>query len=195
MIWQGLTHPVWSYYTLLRGLPRLRTVEHYTNNTDMKFVSGFVGNRLGGTLDWEYCKQVKEIWTVPIVLKGILHPKDAEKAVEVGLDGIYVSNHGARQFNGALTALEALPGIVDAVKGEVPILFDSGIRSGLDVMRALYLGADFVFSGRPFIWGVAALGRYGADHVGNILIDDLKNNMVQLGAKDISELRKAKVIW
>ena len=81
----------------------------------MKFVSGFVGNRLGGTLDWEYCKELKAHWDGPVVLKGILHPKDAEKAIEIGLDGIYVSNHGARQFNGALPAIKALPEIVFTV--------------------------------------------------------------------------------
>jgi L-lactate dehydrogenase (cytochrome) len=192
LLWQGFTHPIWSYHTLKRGLPRLRTVEHYTNNTDMKFVSGFVGNRLGGTLDWGYCQELKETWKGPVVLKGILHPDDAKKAIEIGLDGIYVSNHGARQFNGAITAIEALPGIVDVVKGKIPILFDSGIRSGLDAMRALYLGADFVLAGRPFIYGVAALGKYGGDHVAHILIDDLKNNMVQLGVRNVEELREMK---
>jgi len=194
LLWQGLTHPVWSYHTLMRGLPRLRTVEHYTNNTDMKFVSGFVGNRLGGTLDWDYCQELKETWKGPVVLKGILHPEDAKKAMEIGLDGIYVSNHGARQFNGAITAIEALPEIVNTVKGKAPILFDSGIRSGLDAMRALYLGADFVLAGRPFIYGVAALGKYGGDHAAHILIDDLKNNMVQLGVRNLQELRKAEAV-
>ena len=190
-IWQGLTHPVWSYHTLRRGLPRLRTVEHYVNNSDMKFVSGFVGNRLGGTLDWHYCKELKEAWGGPVVIKGILHPQDAQKCIDIGMDGIYVSNHGARQFNGAIAAIEALPAIVDQVNGRVPILFDSGVRSGLDVMRALYLGADFVLVGRPFIWGVAALGQYGGDHVANILMDALQNNMVQLGATNFEQLRAA----
>ena len=152
-----------------------------------------MGNRLGGTLNWDYCQELKKLWKGPIVLKGILHPKDAEKALATGMDGIYVSNHGGRQFNGAVTAIEALPEIVKAVKGKLPILFDSGIRSGLDVMRALYLGADFVLAGRPFIYGVAALGKLGGDHVANILIDDLKNNMVQLGVRDLVELRNAEV--
>lgn len=158
----------------------------------MKFVSGFVGNRLGGTLDWDYCKKLKDTWKGPVVLKGILHPEDAQKAMDSGLDGIYISNHGARQFNGVISAIEALPDMVSVVNGKVPILFDSGIRSGLDVMRALYLGADFVLAGRPFIYGVAALGKYGGDHVAHILMDDLKNNMVQLGVRNLEELRKVK---
>ncbi len=195
MIWEGMTHPLWSFYTLKNGLPRLRTVEHYTNNNDMKFVSGFVGNRLGGTLDWDYCKRVKDLWgDNPVVLKGILHPEDAAKAVDIGMDGVGVSNHGARQFNGAPATIEALPAIVKAVGGRVPIVFDSGIRTGLDVMRALYLGADFVLAGRAFIYAVAALGKYGGDHAAHILIDDLKNNMVQLGVKNLGELRRADIV-
>lgn len=192
MIWEGITHPTWSYYTLRNGLPRLKTVEYYTNNTDFKFVSGFVGNRLGGTLDWEYCKRLKEIWgDGPVLLKGVLHPKDAAKAIEIGLDGIYVSNHGARQFNGAPSAIEALPKVAKEVNGKVPIIFDSGVTTGLDIMRALYLGADFVFAGRAFIAAVSALGKYGGDHAAHIFIDDLQNNMVQLGVTNIEELRKA----
>ena len=189
MIWEGITHPTWTYYTLQNGLPRLRTVEHYTGNSDLKFTSGFVGNRLGGTLSWDYCKALKEEWDGPVILKGILHPEDAAKAIEIGLDGIGVSNHGARQFNGAPAAIEALPAIVREVAGKVPIIFDSGIRTGLDMMRALYLGADFIMAGRPFIYGVAAIGEYGGDHVAHILIDDLKNNMVQLGVTSVTELR------
>lgn len=191
MIWQGITHPAWAWQTLMHGLPRLRTVEHYTNNNDMKFVSGFVGNRLGGTLDWDYCRALKEVWDGPVILKGILHPDDAAKAIEVGLDGIGVSNHGGRQFDGAPAAIDALPVIVRQVNGRVPIVFDSGIRTGLDVMRALYLGADFVMLGRAFVAAVAAVGKYGGDHAAHILIDDLKNNMVQLGVANLEELRAA----
>lgn len=194
LIWDGITHPVWSWQTLMHGLPRLRTVEHYSGTRDLKFTSGFVGNRLGGTLDWKYCEELKKAWNGPVVLKGILHPDDAKKAIVIGLDGIYVSNHGGRQFDGTITAIEALPNIVKVVKGKVPILFDSGVRSGLDVMKALYLGADFVFVGRPFVYGVSGLGKLGGDHICNILTDDLKNNMVQLGVRNINELRNADII-
>lgn len=189
MIWEGMTHPTWSFYTLKRGLPNLRTVSQYTGNRDMKFTSGFVGNRLGGTLDWKYCEELKAAWDGPVVLKGVLHPEDAKKAIEIGLDGVGVSNHGARQFNGAMPAIDTLPAIVEAVNGRVPIIFDSGVRTGLDIMRALYLGADFVLLGRAFIYGVAALGKYGGDHAAAILIDDLTNNMTQLGVRTIAELR------
>ncbi|MCA0153451.1 alpha-hydroxy acid oxidase [Winogradskyella vincentii] len=189
LIWDGIKHPKWSYNTLKRGLPRLRTIQDYSEQTDFKFVSGFVGNRLGGTLDWDYCNAIKDYWDGPVLIKGILHPKDAEKAIEIGLDGIWMSNHGGRQFNGAPASIEALPDITNIVNKRVPILFDSGIRTGLDVMRAIYLGADFVMLGRPFLYGVAALNKYGPDHVAHIINDDLKNNMVQLGVSNIDELK------
>lgn len=188
MIWEGVTHPAWTIATLKNGLPRLRTVEAYAKHSNMQFVSNMVGNRLGGTLSWDYCKLLKEEWDGPIILKGVLHPKDAEKAVAIGMDGIVVSNHGGRQFNGAMTSIEALPAIVKAVNGRTKILFDSGVRTGLDVMRALSLGADFVLLGRGFVYGVAALGQYGGDHVTEILMDDLKNNLVQLGMENIKQL-------
>lgn len=190
MIWEGITHPTWALETLRHGLPRLRTIEEYTAYQSMKFVSGFVGNRLGGTLSWEYCKELRSEWDGPIILKGVLHPNDAAKAVSVGLDGIIVSNHGGRQFNGAPASIDALPAIVGKVGNKTKILFDSGVRTGLDLMRALHLGADFVLLGRAFVYGVAALGKYGGDHTVEILMNDLKNNMVQLGVKSLNELKK-----
>ncbi|MEO0474295.1 MAG: alpha-hydroxy acid oxidase [Bacteroidota bacterium] len=189
LIWEGITHPAWTYNSLVHGMPRLRTVEHYTKNNNLKFVSGFVGNRLGGTLSWEYCRELVEAWDGPVVLKGVLHPEDAAKAVDAGMDGILVSNHGARQFNGAVAAIDALPTIVERVNGQIPVLFDSGVYTGLNIMRALYLGADFVLMGRGFVYGVAALGQYGGDHVANLMMDDLRNNMVQLGVGSIAELK------
>lgn len=190
LIWQGITHPTWTIQTLKNGLPKLRTIEAYTDYKNMKFVSGYVGNRLGGTLSWDYCKALREEWKGAMVLKGVLHPADAHTAIEVGFDGIVVSNHGGRQFDGAPTSIEALPLLVKEVKHKTTILLDSGVRTGLDIMRALSLGADFVLLGRAFMYGVAALGRYGGDHVVEVLMDDLKNNMVQLGVESIGELRR-----
>jgi len=194
MIWEGITHPTWAMQTVRRGLPRLRTVETYASNTDLKFVSGFVGNRLGGTLDWDYCQRVKEVWDGPVILKGVMHPADAEKCIEIGLDGIGVSNHGARQFNGTTSSISALPHIAKVVNGRVPIIFDGGVRTGLDIMRALYQGADFVMAGRPFVAAVAAVGQYGGDHAAHIFTDDLQNNMVQLGVAEVSGIREADVV-
>ena len=187
-LWQGITHPVWTWHTLKRGLPKLRTVVTYSQFQDMMSVGKFVRSRLGGNLSWEICEELKAYWPGPVVLKGVLHPADAERAIAIGLDGVVVSNHGGRQFDGAPAAIDALPEIVRVAKGKMAILMDSGIRTGLDILRALSLGADFTLLGRAFIYGVAALGEYGGDHVIEILRDDLKNNMIQLGVEQLADL-------
>ncbi len=193
-IWQALTHPAWMMATLRNGLPRLRTIEKYAGVGSIGDTSGFVGRNLGGTLSWDYLKKVREAWKGPLVLKGLLHPADAEKAVAIGVDGIGVSNHGGRQFDGAPAAIEALPGIVDVVNGRSRILFDSGIRSGLDIIRALALGADFVLLRRAFIFGVAAFGESGGAHAAEILLADLKSNMAQLGVTTIDEIKQLQPV-
>ncbi len=187
-IWEGIIHPHWTIPTLRRGFPKLRTVATYSEFKSMKSVGEFVAKELGGTLSWEYCKELRDDWKGNIIVKGLLHPEDANEAVKIGMDGIVVSNHGGRQFDGAPTAIEALPEIVKNVKGKTAIIFDSGIRTGLDIMRALSLGAEFVLLGRAFIYGVAALGKYGGDHAVEILMDDLKNNMIQLGIASLDDL-------
>ena len=148
----------------------------------------FIGQQLGGTLDWEYLESVREEWDGPVALKGILSVIEAERAVSMGYDGIMVSNHGGRQFDGSPAAISVLPGISSAVGDRAVILFDSGVRGGLDIARALALGADFVMLGRAFMYGLSALGRKGGDHVARILVEDLKNNMTQLGCRTLAEL-------
>lgn len=187
-LWDGITHPVWSYHTLKRGLPKLRMVEGYSEFKSMMSVGAFVRRKLGGNISWEMCKELRDLWEGPMIVKGLLHPEDAEEAVKIGADAIVVSNHGARQFDGAPTSIEALPEIVRLVKGRTGIIFDSGIRSGLDILKALSLGAEFVLCGRAFIYGVAALGALGGDHAFGILKDELINNMMQLGVEDLSLL-------
>lgn len=189
-IWQGITHPAWSLATLRAGLPRLRTVASYSPSNDLKAVEEFVRFKFRGDLDWEYVKEVRNLWEGPIVLKGLLHPEDAEKAIAIGMDGIGVSNHGGRQFDGAPAAIDALPAMVEVIKGKAAILFDSGIRSGLDMIRAFALGAEFVLLGRAYMYGVAALGKYGPEHTTAILKADLINNMEQLGIKTIEEAQQ-----
>lgn len=193
LIWEALTHPKWTAQTLRNGFPKLRTIEDYADFDTMMSVGAFVQNQLGGNLSWDYCRAIQEEWDGPVLLKGLLHPADAEKAVEIGLDGIIVSNHGGRQFDGAPAAISALPEIVRVAKGKTAIVFDSGIRSGLDILRALHLGAEFVLMGRAFLYGVAALGEYGGHHVVELMMDDLKNNMYQLGVKELNEIANAQL--
>ncbi|MEM6803757.1 MAG: alpha-hydroxy acid oxidase [Bacteroidota bacterium] len=193
-IWQGITHPAWSLATVMNGLPRLRTVEAYANSKDMAVVVEFVRFKFRGDLNWEYVEAVREKWKGPMVLKGLLHPEDAKKAVQIGVDAIGVSNHGGRQFDGAPAPIDILPEMVAAVGGKIKVIYDSGVRSGLDMLRAFALGADFVLCGRAYMYGVAALGKYGGEHTTAILKDDLKNNMAQLGISHISEARDISLL-
>lgn len=189
LILDGLLHPKWTIATIKNGLPRLRTVESYANNNSLKFVSKFVGNRLGGIIDWKYIELIRSKWEGPLILKGVLHPDDALKAKQIGCDSVYVSNHGARQFDGGVSPLNQLIKIRHAVGPEYPLIYDSGIRSGLDIMKAIYSGADLVFVGRPFMYGIGAFQEAGALQVHDILEDQLRNNMMQMGIETITELK------
>jgi L-lactate dehydrogenase (cytochrome) len=195
LVFQLLTHPCWTIATLKAGFPNLKTMVKYAGTSNMKKLADFVDlNIHGGALSWEYLKEVRDQWDGPLVLKGILHPEDVKKAIRAGVDGVIVSNHGARQFNGAPAAIDLLPSIADQFRGETAILYDSGVYSGLDILRAIALGADFVFLGRAFMYAVSAMGDVGGDHVVNILIEDLKNNMVQLGVSTIEEVKQQTYI-
>jgi L-lactate dehydrogenase (cytochrome) len=119
--------------------------------------------------------------------------EDALACISAGADAIVVSNHGGRQFDAVPAAIDVLADIARAVDGKAPLLFDSGVRTGLDILRALAIGADFVLVGRPFIYGTCAHGEAGAELVATILKDDLANNMIQTGAQTIAQLRELTV--
>jgi len=139
-------------------------------------------------LTWERLDWLRGTTSLPIVLKGILHPDDAREARERGVDGIVVSNHGGRQIDGAIASLDALPPIVDAVGGEMSVLLDSGIRSGADVFKALALGADAVLIGRPYLWGLALDGQNGVETVLRSLLAELDLTMALSGFTRTAEI-------
>jgi len=188
-IWQGIKHPAWSIGTIKRGLPRLRTVQDYSEFKSMMSVGAFVTEQLGGNLSWDYVSQIRDLWDGPVILKGIMHKEDALKAVHLGFDGIVISNHGARQFDGCPSSLSALQEISPAIKGKTAIIFDSGIRTGLDIMKAIAMGADFVLCGRAYLYGVGALGEIGPEHTTKILSNELKNAMIQVGIESMEHLK------
>ena len=131
---------------------------------------------------------------LPVFLKGILHPDDARKALDYGIQGLIVSNHGGRQVDGAIGALDALPGITRAVEGQVPVLFDSGVRTGADVFKALALGARAVCIGRPYVYGLALAGEAGVRAVLRNIKADFDLTMGLAGCKSISEISVDRLV-
>jgi lactate 2-monooxygenase len=145
------------------------------------------------SLTWEDLPFLRERTSLPIVLKGILHPDDARRAVAEGIDGIWVSNHGGRQVDGAISTIEALPGIAEAVAGRVPIVLDSGVRSGADALKALALGATAVGVGRPWAYGLGIAGEEGATEVLTNLRADFDLTLGLAGYAAIGELGPASL--
>jgi lactate 2-monooxygenase len=140
------------------------------------------------SLTWADLPFLRERTSVPILLKGILHPDDARRAVDEGIDGIVVSNHGGRQVDGAIATLDALPPIVDAVDGRIPVLLDSGVRSGADIFKALALGARAVLLGRPYVYGLALAGEAGVREVVTNFIADFDLTMGLAGCRSVAEI-------
>ena len=186
---QAALRPAWSLGLLRNGLPRFHTLEPYVDRATLKELAGFVGAGLGGSLSWDYLAQVRDRWDGPLVVKGILHPDDAELCLDNGADAVIVSNHGGRQLDAAPAAVEALGPVVERIGGRVPVMFDSGVRSGLDVARVLALGADFAFSGRSFMYGLGALGTRGAEFAASLIGQQLVTVMHQLGCERLEDLR------
>ena len=170
---------------------------NYPGNPIKNLVSGeplaavrkFIATYSRPSLTWENLAFLRERTELPIVLKGILHPDDARKAVEHGMNGVIVSNHGGRQVDGATATLDALPGVVEAVDGNIPVLFDSGVRGGADVFKALALGARAVCLGRPYVYGLALAGEEGVRNVIRNLIADFDLTMGLAGCRSVSEIQ------
>ena len=195
MIYEMLVRPKWLMALVRNGYPRFATVSDYApagSNTNE--IIAYARARMGGAFSWEEVKRYRDAWKGPMTLKGILHPKDAEKAVSLGIEGIWISNHGGRQIEALAPSIDCLPGIAAAVGTKSTILLDSGIRSGQDVMRALALGADAGFAGKSFLWAVAALGDEGPAQLIDLYIDELRSSMGQIGAKTVAEARQATII-
>ncbi len=148
----------------------------------------FVGVYVNPSLTWEKLAQLCEMTSLPVLVKGILHPDDARQAVEHGAQGIVVSNHGGRQIDGEIASLDALPGILEAVGASAAVLLDSGIRGGADAFKALALGADAVLLGRPYIWGLALGGEQGVETVLRMLLAELELTMALSGHTRLGEL-------
>jgi L-lactate dehydrogenase (cytochrome) len=176
------------------GQPRFGNLKPYAADTaDVNEVAAFVRREMGGAFTWDEVARYRERWKRPLVVKGVLHPADAETCVSLGVDGIVVSNHGGRQIEGLPASIDVLPAIVRAVGGRATVMLDSGIRSGLDVVRAVALGADAAFAGKAFLWGLGALGQQGPAHVIDLLIDEMRSAFGQIGALRPVQARSAVI--
>ena len=179
---QAALCPAWSLQTLRNGLPQFENLQQYVpKNTDLRSSASYISALARGHVSAERLKQVRDMWPGKLLVKGILNEQDAKTAKDIGCDGVIVSNHGGRQLDAAPATVETLADIRKAVGKKFPLLVDSGVRSGLDIARMLASGADFVFLGRSFAYGVAALGQRGADHAHHILAQELKNTLSQVG--------------
>ena len=157
-------------------------------------VDSILENIYHPTLNWNDISELRKHVSLPILIKGILHIEDAKLAVEQGIDGIIVSNHGGRQLDGVIASIDALPGIVKAIDGRIPILFDSGIRRGSDAVKALALGASAVCIGRTFVWGLAAGGQLGVERVLENFLQETKVSISLAGVRNMKELQHLLVV-
>jgi len=194
MIREMLVRPKWLLALLRNGFPRFATIGPYANSKNTNEIIRFARQNMGGAFNWEEVARYRDAWKGPMTVKGILHPRDAEKAVSLGVDGIWVSNHGGRQIESLVPSIDVLPGIVAAVGKKATILLDSGVRSGQDVLRAVALGADCAFAGKSFLWAVAALGDDGAEQLVDLYIDELRASLGQIGALSLAEAREATIL-
>ena len=187
-LFNSAIRPRWSFNTLINGMPHFKTLGRYSKNKSMRGMAEFVGEQLGQMVTSDRLKRIRDHWKGPLIIKGVMHPDDAKQAMKIGYDGILVSNHGGRQMDASPAPVEVLPDIVEAVGGKVTVMVDSGFSSGLDIVRGLALGAQFVFCGRAFMWGLSALGEKGVDHVVDLLTDEITLALTQIGCPDIAKL-------
>ena len=188
--WQGLSHPLWLWNVYMRGKPHdlgnLRdAVVVRDGERGPPDIQAWIRNNFDPSVTWADLDWIRRHWPGPIVLKGILDPQDARAAVDAGADGIVVSNHGGRQLDGVASSISALPSVVAAVGGAIPVLVDSGVRSGSDVLKALALGADAVLLGRAWAWALAAGGEAGVADMLAMLRRELETAMTLAGCTDI----------
>ena len=194
MLYEMATRPKWLWALLRHGYPRFATIRPYAGaRANTNEVIRFARKNMGGVFSWEEVARYRDKWKGPMLLKGVLHPADAEKAVALGIEGIWVSNHGGRQIEALAPSIDVLPAIVAAVGRKATVVLDSGIRSGQDVMRALALGAKAAFAGKSFLWAVGALGDAGPGHLIDLYIDELRSSLGQIGARSLDEARDAVV--
>jgi L-lactate dehydrogenase (cytochrome) len=192
LAWDGVVRPRWLFGTFLQTLWH-HGIPHFENNAATRGVpvlSKNVNRDFSGRrhLDWSTLDQVRARWKGNLVVKGILHPDDARRAVSAGADGLIVSNHGGRQLDGTAAPLTMLPEVLETVAGAVPVMIDGSFRRGSQVLKALSLGASFVFLGRPFNYAASIAGEAGVKKAVSLLGSEIERNMALLGVTGVEQL-------
>ena len=192
---QVATSPSWAWALYRTGMLRSENVVPYTAGPATRDSTAkiIMQVRSSGSHTWDELARLRDRWKRAFVVKGVLHPADAERLVSLGADGLIVSNHGGRHFDGAPAPVDILPAIVAAVGSRTTVMVDSGIRGGLDIVRALALGAKATFAGRPFLYGLGALGEAGARHVTDLFFDELRTEFQHVGVRSVAEAAKVTV--
>ncbi|HAS6494911.1 TPA: FMN-dependent L-lactate dehydrogenase LldD [Vibrio parahaemolyticus] len=195
-VFQAMRHPSWAMDVGLLGKPHdLGNISTYRGEpTKLEDYIGWLGANFDPSISWKDLEWIRDFWDGPMVIKGILDEEDAKDAVRFGADGIVVSNHGGRQLDGVLSTAKALPSIADAVKGDLKIFVDSGIRTGLDVVRMLALGADCTLLGRSFVYALAAQGGAGVENLLDLYDKEMRVAMTLTGAKTIADLSRDSLV-
>jgi L-lactate dehydrogenase (cytochrome) len=188
-IGQILGRPRWAINTLIKGQPSFATMKPYMpKGMSMKELGQYMNRTFSGRLNEDRLAAIRDQWKGKLVIKGVATVEDADTAVRLGLDGIIVSNHGGRQLDAGPSAIHSLAPILKKYKGKIPVMMDSGLRSGPDIARPLATGADFCFLGRTFMYGVAALGAAGGDHAIALLKTQLQQVLEQVGCETPASL-------
>jgi len=193
---QAMAHPAWAWDVGLKGQPHdLGNVSAYLGKpTGLADYIGWLGQNFDPSISWKDLQWIRDAWDGPMIIKGILDPEDARDAAGFGADGIVVSNHGGRQLDGVLSTARALPAIAEAVKGRLTILTDSGIRNGLDVVRALALGADAVLLGRAFVYALATGGEAAVAHLIDLFEAEMRVAMTLTGVTSIEQIDRSTLV-
>lgn len=191
----ALTSPAWLKALAKYGQPRFGALNKYFPQANMtaENIADFLRQEMGGAFTWDEISRYRDLWKGSLILKGVLHHADAERARLLGVDGLVVSNHGGRQIEALPASINALPAIRAAVGNNMTILLDSGIRSGVDIARALACGADAAFAGKAFLWSLGALSEFGPEHFIRLCTDEFSAGLGQLGCRSINELRSVEV--